>query len=219
MTEKRCRYCGAILHKRDNEDNWAFSRRVFCNSSCSAKKSSLDGSHRGLKYKKRSDAGVKRPFRGSFETRLRLSKNSKRLWGDPNYRTRLSLAHTGKKQSEETIAKRVQYLIGENNHNWKGGVTPLNEKVRKSRRYKAWRKKVFERDNYTCVWCGAHNGNGKTVKLNADHLRPFSLYPALRFAINNGRTLCQDCHRTTVTYGSARRRVCEYEKKNHLGRV
>lgn len=46
-------------------------------------------------------------------------------------------------------------------------------------------------------WCFQKGGN-----LNADHIKPFSQFPELRFAINNGRTLCIDCHRKTETWGA-----------------
>ena len=82
---------------------------------------------------------------------------------------------------------------------WKGGVSSINELMRKSPEYKLWRKAVFARDNYTCIWCGRKD---KTIK--ADHIKPFAFYPELRFAIDNGRTLCDKCHRTTETYGKNR---------------
>ena len=91
--------------------------------------------------------------------------------------------------------------VGEMRWNWKGGVTPIYKVIRKSREYKLWRKAVFERDNYTCIWCGARGGNGKTIILQADHIKPFCDYPELRFAIDNGRTLCIPCHKSTGTYG------------------
>ena len=96
--------------------------------------------------------------------------------------------------------KKNPRFSGENNPWWKGGITPINKRIRGSLEYKIWRRSVFERDNYTCVWCGARSGKRKAVILHADHIKPFALYPELRFAIDNGRTLCVDCHRKTDTY-------------------
>ena len=115
---------------------------------------------------------------------------------------------TGKKRpptSPETrlkISKAHKRLVSlDLHHLYKGGLTLINKQIRCSCEYRLWREAVFKRDNYTCVWCGAKNGNGKTAILNADHIKPFSQYPELRFAIDNGRTLCHPCHKKTDTYG------------------
>ncbi len=105
-------------------------------------------------------------------------------------------------------AKRVKYIFsdatrqkmsdakkGEKHPLWKGGVTPKNHLIRKSLEYKLWRKSVFERDNYTCIWCGFKG------YIEADHIKPFCDYPELRFSIDNGRTLCKPCHKKTGTWG------------------
>ncbi len=88
-------------------------------------------------------------------------------------------------------------LRGENSPTWRGGLTPINHQIRASLEYKQWRRAVFDRDDYTCQAC-AQRGS----KLHADHELPFSLFPALRFEILNGRTLCVSCHRKTHTWGS-----------------
>lgn len=104
----------------------------------------------------------------------------------------------GKSGAQEAWNKGIQniHFIGEKNPNWKGGVTKLNDKIRKSIEYKKWRTSVFERDKYTCVICGDNNGGN----LEADHIKQFAYYHDLRFDLNNGRTLCNDCHRKTDTY-------------------
>jgi hypothetical protein len=101
------------------------------------------------------------------------------------------------KEERLKMSKRSKPIRGEKHPNWKGGTTTINQRIRKSIEYRLWREAVFERDNYTCVWCGKRGG-----ELNADHIKPFAYFPELRFAIDNGRTLCVPCHKTTDTYGS-----------------
>jgi hypothetical protein len=86
----------------------------------------------------------------------------------------------------------------EKHWNWQGGRSKEAESIRKSTRYKKWRKAVFERDKYTCVFCGQVGR-----KLNADHIKPFSDFSELRFELSNGRTLCFECHKKTPTWGGS----------------
>lgn len=81
----------------------------------------------------------------------------------------------------------------ENNVNWKGGVTL--QMIRFTPEYKDWRKSVFERDDFTCLWCKKRGG-----RLEADHIYPQSLFPNKRLNLDNGRTLCKECHKKTITY-------------------
>ena len=51
-----------------------------------------------------------------------------------------------------------------------------------------WSRKVKKRDE-CCQYCG------DTENLHAHHIFPKSRIPALRHEINNGITLCSDCHK------------------------
>lgn len=62
--------------------------------------------------------------------------------------------------------------------------------------YRLWREAVFKRDDWTCVDCGTRGG-----KLHADHIKPYSKFPELRYDVANGRALCVPCHRATPTFG------------------
>ena len=107
---------------------------------------------------------------------------------------------TGKRYKLSHI-KKSPNIVGEKNYQWKGGITPLNAKIRTSPEYRVWRQAVFERDNWACVLCSAHTGTGHRVILHADHILPFATYPELRFDVSNGRTLCRSCHMMTETWG------------------
>lgn len=126
----------------------------------------------------------------------------------------------GKKMSAETIEKVRQANLGNGRpykemygERWKEEIEKRSKAriafwdkkgrvVHKRPRhqgleYRAWRKAVFERDDYTCQECEERGGI-----LNADHIKRWSLYPELRFELSNGRTLCLPCHKLTDTYGN-----------------
>lgn len=90
-------------------------------------------------------------------------------------------------------------------------IGKLNRRIRYSKKMDDWRKAVFERDNYTCQHCGARNGQGHKIILNADHIKPFSLFPESRFDLDNGQTLCVPCHKATPTYG---RKALSYDSQH-----
>lgn len=145
---------------------------------------------------------------------------------------RLSELHKGRvspfkgtknRYSQETLDKMRETAIKNGNHpprkygeehwNWKGGVVPLIKKIRFCLRYRQWVSDVFQIDDYVCQMCNVRGG-----KLVVDHYPTTfadifyrneikSLEQALEceefWNLNNGRTLCFECHRKTPTYGRA----------------
>lgn len=84
---------------------------------------------------------------------------------------------------------------GEKNGNWLGDRKLLKRPMC-SVEGKLWRLSIYERDNFTCQKCGQIGG-----KLQAHHIKDYWSYPKLRWDINNGITLCVDCHKKTDNYG------------------
>lgn len=139
------------------------------------KKGSQKGWNKGLKLGPAWNKGLPSPSKGVPRTK--------------EVKEKISKAKTGKPRPD---------MKGENNWNWKGGKTKERELIRKSIQYKKWRYEVFKRDDFTCVFC--HKKEEVSGKLNADHIKPFSIFPELRYIVSNGRTLCVDCHKLTDTY-------------------
>jgi len=93
----------------------------------------------------------------------------------------------GRIVSKETREKTSISQRGDKNHNWKGGKTSPSQK--KNYKYELWRKKVIQRDNSTCVIC-----NKFCIYPIAHHIRNKTYFPSLQYEVNNGVTLCYDCH-------------------------
>ena len=125
---------------------------------------------------------------------MRLAKVGKPSW---NKGKLLSDSHKEALRGKRGPLKDTTKMRGRRPWNKIGdGITPLNERVRKSPEYKQWRRKVYERDGFRCVICMEGSR-----ELEADHIKPFAVYVELRFEVSNGRTLCKSCHRKTETYG------------------
>jgi 5-methylcytosine-specific restriction endonuclease McrA len=100
----------------------------------------------------------------------------------------MSDAHKG--QIGNWLGKKRQNISGKNHPRWKGGVTPENDKARKSDSYKVWRKACMERDNFTDQKTGISGGY-----LVVHHINNFSDFPELRLALDNGITLSVESHK------------------------
>lgn len=161
----------------------------------------------------------------SAEVRAKISKKMKGVKKSPETVARMRLAQrgvvktiqqiekhriaiTGKKASAVTRLKMSLKRRKEKHPMWKGGITPIVSQIRNCFKMRQWVSDIFHRDNFTCQKCFIRGG-----KLNAHHLKPFSkifkenniksLEDALNceefWDLNNGQTICVDCHRKINT--------------------
>jgi hypothetical protein len=104
----------------------------------------------------------------------------------------------GRTASPETRAKQRAAKIGirgEAHWNWRGASRSERKRAMARDEYVQWRSAVFQRDNFTCQFCGVRG-----VELHADHIQPWSTRPDLRFEVSNGRALCVPCHHSTPSF-------------------
>lgn len=100
----------------------------------------------------------------------------------------------------------VEQRSGENHYKWVGGPDVTGS--RSSREYNNWRKEIYKRDGYTCQKCGKV-GHG----LHAHHIKNYKDNKDLRHDMNNGITLCKDCHGNFhKQYGYYNNNKCELEE-------
>ena len=123
----------------------------------------------------------------------------------------------GSMATNETRLKMGLSHRGEKCHWWKGGITELDRMIRTCFKARQWRSDIFTRDNFTCQKCGI-----KGCYLEAHHIKSFALIIQENniktfekvinceelWNINNGITLCKECHKLTDNYkGKSKKNV------------
>lgn len=87
--------------------------------------------------------------------------------------------------------KKRPEMQGENHPFWIEDRSQLKKQDRRNdSAYKAWRKKVFEKDNYQCKI----NNEDCSGNIEAHYILSWSTHPELRYSVNNGITLCHAHH-------------------------
>ena len=101
-------------------------------------------------------------------------------------------------------------VTGKDHHNWNPDLT-AEERTKKRRKLQRinWRKNIFKRDNYTCQICGDDTGGN----LVAHHIYSYMDYPKKRALLENGITLCENCHKEFhKKYGYGENTKKQFEK-------
>ena len=140
----------------------------------------------------------------SEEKRERSKERTIAQWSNPESRAILEEGIKVRSQSPEWRSA-PHFQSGKAHPRYKG--SKRDRTIETSRYpYVQWRTSVFKRDNYTCQRCGSH---GK--KLNAHHIKSWSDHPELRYDIENGVTVCKNCHGKIhgLTF-KPRSKICEY---------
>lgn len=173
-----CEYCGHSYNIRlKTEKPFQYLRRRFCSNSC--------------KMKKLRDEWKNKLYTRIYPKVQIQCKNCGKIRYVPPSR---SMRPFCDRQCMAIYYDENHH--GSNHWNWKGGITELRNRDNDSPEYKQWRKAVFKRDGYKCVRCG----NDKSGQLRAHHIKEYSIYPELRYEIDNGLTVCEDCHKE-IHYG------------------
>lgn len=161
---------------------------------------------RGLSwYKECEDCGKEfKVYNYRPDARFCSSKCRAKIIMPTNLRTGSIPWNKGLSRLTDTrLDKIAKDRSGDKNWQWAGGISKSHKVSWGSAIHKAWRKAVFERDEYTCQICFKRG-----AELQADHIKCFAHHPDIRYELSNGRTLCKSCHKTTSNYGMHNKELC-----------
>jgi 5-methylcytosine-specific restriction endonuclease McrA len=175
-----CINCGNVYQAIQSEINRG--KGMTCSRSCAneQRKAKQQGIARPL-----TEAALAVRETQAYKQKLSVAQTAR--WSDPTLYPQLL----------DAIQRRSKSRAWRNAaHQQRGQLNPRFRGVAERRRddnryaYRKWRTSVLRRDKMRCVDCGVQGPNG----LQAHHLQHWKDAPELRFAVENGVTLCRACH-------------------------
>jgi len=218
-----CKVCGrendgTLVWGKKCVCDFCLSIKIPCTCGCNQLRSKYDKWGYEHKYIKNHNKRDKHPSEESNKKNSESHKGEKGFW----------FGKQRTKEARQKMSRSRAGKIGPKSGNYKGGITPIMDRIRKSFKYKQWRQDVFERDGYTCQRC-----QDKDKRVNAHHHKKYfsalmeeikeyfplsdlyteaMMYKPL-WDLNNGITLCEKCHKKKHKELKLNK-VCIEEKKN-----
>ena len=197
MFELRCKKCQQFKPKNDyrkyNREDKIFTdtcldcRKLPCACGCGQPVSGffntrthvpsifIVGHHHRLPENK---AQVLRAIIKRVDNGIKLSEEHKR---------RISISKLGNRNP------MFGKMSGENNINWKGGISPERSVLQGSQEWKKISKVVFDREKGICQRCGLQ-WTRQTIGFHIHHIVSFTRCIELRTEPSNLVLLCRNCH-------------------------
>jgi 5-methylcytosine-specific restriction endonuclease McrA len=234
--QKQCLVCGNTFDKKSSESKKYFEVKKYCSRKCSLTETTVlkhgnfwKGKQmpKAMRLKISAACIGRKSNAGSFKKGIVPWTKGKKLaqfsgakhpnWEPPIF---LPCEYCGKTVERKPwqLKKHVYCNLvcsragirGKNSPVYKGenAKNPLRQRIMQLPEYVAWRRAVFSRDTFKCVFCGKASG------FEADHIVPYkdirdrhsirttedARSCAELWDISNGRTLCRECHRKTDNY-------------------
>lgn len=137
--------------------------------------------------------GHENPF-GSDIIKNKLKETNLKKYGYTSYSKTQKFKDNNSKKMKEFFKQHPEKILAkEASPHWIGDAD-YKRSERATFEYNNWRKQVYERDKYTCQCCKMKRISSSQPSLNAHHIENFASNPLKRLDVNNGITLCENCH-------------------------
>lgn len=204
MISKQCKNCGEYFDSPSNS-------RKYCSFQCYCKYIS-ENPHKGCFKKGHAswNAGMKGYRSGEQNNKWkggRIEKPCEQCGSIMKFYPSDNKKYCSRDCHNKSMIGQEGWNKGKPNYSMRGKNHPKwtgkgrHDIERKRVEAKVWRRKVFDRDDYTCRWCGVRG-----IYLNAHHIKTWKNHPKERYILENGITLCPPCHKKTY------RREEEYQQ-------